>query len=433
MVTRVEVSLDDGKSWTLCNIRRDERSNAFGKFWCWVLWSIEVDMMKLASAKELVVRAWDNSMNTQPDNITWNLMGVMNNSWYRVRVDPDRTSKQEAVAMRCRHPVVPGDACSGWMVHDGPEAVSVQCETTASMCPPLRTNGSSVDRAANSQVPAAAVRIEHKNTTCPLPNVSASPPKALSNKAVSVRLTQKEWLSHDVISMKFALPDPCSVLGLAIGKHVLVSARVGSAKKMVARAYTPTSSDEDVGEITLLVKVYPQGVLSQHFVSLSPGDCVQVKGPLGSWEYLGRGNFLEKKTLHCVRHFGLLAAGSGLTPVLQVIYAVLRNPDDSTTLSLLFSNKTEEDILLRTELDALALEHSSRLRVWHTISRPGPELENWAFDTGRVTQQMIEQHLHLPEPTEGYVLICGPQAFIDGACLPSLDALGYTAEYRHVF
>ena len=40
-------------------------------------------MFDMLVAKELLVRAWDSSMNTQPAAITWNLTGMMNNCYHR--------------------------------------------------------------------------------------------------------------------------------------------------------------------------------------------------------------------------------------------------------------------------------------------------------------------------------------------------------------
>lgn len=46
--------------------------------------------MDLLRAEEVVCRAWDEAMNTQPDSFTWNLMGMLNNCHYRVKVGPHR-------------------------------------------------------------------------------------------------------------------------------------------------------------------------------------------------------------------------------------------------------------------------------------------------------------------------------------------------------
>ena len=60
------------------------------------------------------------------------------------------------------------------------------------------------------------------------------------------------------------------------------------------------------------------------------------------------GNFLIEKgwflTLIC-----LVQGGTGITPMLQMIAAVLRNPTDKSKLSLLYANQTEDDILVSAE------------------------------------------------------------------------------------
>ena len=43
--------------------------------------------------------------------------------------------------------------------------------------------------------------------------------------------------------------------------------------------------------------------------------------------------------------------------------AVLKDPEDRTTTTLIFANQTEEDILLKAELDALAGSHPDRFKV----------------------------------------------------------------------
>lgn len=54
-----------------------------------------------------------------------------------------------------------------------------------------------------------------------------------------------------------------------------------------------------------------------------------------------------------------IAGGSGLTPMLQVIQEIVKNPEDKTEVSFVFANKTEDDIILRDELDELAAKHDN--------------------------------------------------------------------------
>lgn len=58
----------------------------------------------------------------------------------------------------------------------------------------------------------------------------------------------------------------------------------------------------------------------------------------------------------------------GITPMLQIIKAILKDPEDTTTVSLLFANQTEDDILLRSELEWLNKNHKN-FSLWYTVDR----------------------------------------------------------------
>jgi nitrate reductase (NAD(P)H) len=57
-----------------------------GRYWCWVHWSFQATTFDFLGCKEALVRAWDSSQNGQPAYITWNVMGMMNNCYYRVKI-----------------------------------------------------------------------------------------------------------------------------------------------------------------------------------------------------------------------------------------------------------------------------------------------------------------------------------------------------------
>ena len=127
-------------------------------------------------------------------------------------------------------------------------------------------------------------------------------------------------MTHDTRLFRFALQSPEHVLGLPIGQHMFLSATIDD--KPISRAYTPTSSDDDIGHFDLVVKVYPQGNMSKHLDNMAIGDTIPVQGPKGRLTYKGHGVFNirqgdEIKT-HKVSKVGMMAGGTGITPMLQV-------------------------------------------------------------------------------------------------------------------
>ena len=78
-MTRVEVTLDGGETWLVCALDHTERPNKYGKYWCWCFWSLEVEVLNLLVAKEIAVRAWDETHNTQPEKLIWNVMVKIKN------------------------------------------------------------------------------------------------------------------------------------------------------------------------------------------------------------------------------------------------------------------------------------------------------------------------------------------------------------------
>jgi len=104
----------------------------------------------------------------------------------------------------------------------------------------------------------------------------------------------------------------------------------------------------------------------------------------------------------------MLAGGAGLTPMMQLIKAITSDPADKTQVTLIFSNTTEKDILLKEELDALAGKHEN-LHVYHVVSKPS---SSWRGLSGHVSKESIGRLL--PSPSRGgdvMVLVCGPQGF----------------------
>ncbi|CAA20696.1 NADH-dependent reductase for Dph3, Cbr1 [Schizosaccharomyces pombe] len=231
--------------------------------------------------------------------------------------------------------------------------------------------------------------------------------KVLSDKIQQFELSDKAVLNHNTAIYRFRLPRANDVLGLPIGQHLKVFVDVDG--KEYSRSYTPLSSDADKGYFDLLVKSYPNGKVSKKFSELKIGDTIGVRGPKGNW----------KHRTGLARHFGMIAGGTGITPMLQIIRAVLSNFEDPTEITLLYANVSEGDIVLRDEIDALA-KKDPRFTVHYVLNNPP---ENWKGSVGFVTQELIKAHFPAPSP-ETKVLICGPTPMVN-SLREATVALGY--------
>jgi len=221
------------------------------------------------------------------------------------------------------------------------------------------------------------------------------------------RLTHKEDISHNTIKFRFALPSKDHSLGLPVGNHISLQFQDKDGNPVIRR-YTPVTSDEEKGYFDLVIKVYPEGKMSQYLSKLKLGDTIDIKGPQGHLTYLGHGNFMIKRkgveTKQHVNKIGMIAGGTGITPMLQLIRAILRTPSDRTSISLLFANVSEADILLRKELDALAVEHKSQFHLYYTLDKAETD---WKMGRGFVTADMIKGNLPAPS-NDTVILMCGP-------------------------
>lgn len=125
-VTRVEISLDKGKTWMLANISypEDEYRLApdgemlFGgrldmswreSCFCWCFWDLDIPLSQLQASDDIIVRAMDDSMMVQPRDMYWSVLGMMNNPWFRVVIH------QENHTLRFEHPTQPALMPGGWM------------------------------------------------------------------------------------------------------------------------------------------------------------------------------------------------------------------------------------------------------------------------------------------------------------------------------
>ena len=160
--------------------------------------------------------------------------------------------------------------------------------------------------------------------------------------------------------------------------------------------------------------------MSQYMESMVIGDYLKVKGPLGHFEYKGFGRYLLHGREGFAKKIGLICGGTGLTPAYQVMKAVYKDEDDDTEIFLLYANRSEEDILMRQDLEEMAARDN--INLWYTLDVPG---ENWAYSSGFINEKMLRDHM--PSMSKDVLIgMCGPPPMINFACIPNLKKLGFT-------
>eukprot|EP01080_Neovahlkampfia_damariscottae_P004351 gene4351-7707_t len=201
-----------------------------------------------------------------------------------------------------------------------------------------------------------------------------------------------------VVRYRFEIPNNKS-LGLPVGQHIKLKCIVDGEE--VLRSYTPTSSNSDLGFFELVIKVYPKGKMSQHVDSLKIGDSIDVIGPSGRFQY-------EKNKF---KHIGMLAGGTGITPMLQIIHHIFEEEkDDNTKVSLVYGNLTENDIILREKIEEYANKYEN-FEVYHVLNNPISK--DWSQGVGFISPEIIEKYCPTKPSTDSTVLMCGPGPMID--------------------
>ncbi|KAI9237668.1 MAG: hypothetical protein BYD32DRAFT_446131 [Podila humilis] len=566
-ITRVEVTLDSGRSWLVSDLEHPEEWPEYRfcndpfprqRYWCWCFWSIKVPVRQLLKCKDIHVRAWDSTTNTQPKDLNWNLMGMMNNCWYRVQVDLDVSGDDDGgLVLGFIHPTVPGpEEGGGWMRPKGEEAdkdsiihttksshiltttiaklqtaetkvermisdAAARDKTTSDKIASSRTHAFASEAAcyttdmvakhsmeddcwiihggkvydctkflqdhpggadsilmnaggdcsedfdaihsANAREMLAKYYIGELIASMPEPSKGAqvtslptglltlSPSRLSSPTATprsfvdpkrwqSVALVKKIHLNHNTRLLRFAFGHPDQLLGLPLGNHLLL--RIKTNDSLYFRAYTPTSLPDQRGHFDLVVKVYFKdtdsrfpagGVASQYLNAMAIGDSIAVKGPVGSFTYKGQSHYSHASGRKgtCLQ-IGMICGGTGLTPMYQIMQAILADKvHDATKVSLIFGNLTEDDILMRKEIDDAGNGLGpDRFHLWHMLSNAAPD--DWRYGTGYINKDVIKEHLFprtwsAPDSADDLasriVLLCGPPPMISQCCLPALMEL----------
>jgi len=217
---------------------------------------------------------------------------------------------------------------------------------------------------------------------------------------VDFELKKVEHYNHDTAKFVFKLGENEASL-LPVASCVIVKSSDPEGLKdakgnPVIRPYTPISRSDTPGELTFLIKRYESGLASKYIHELKLGDKLAIKGPIPKFPY--RDNEFEE--------VGMIAGGSGIAPMYQILIHALAKPENKTKFKLLFANVSERDILLKEELDSLKKKYPQTFDVVYTVDAAGP---GWNGSVGYVTPELIKQNIAPPSLGDKVkVFVCGP-------------------------
>jgi len=195
--------------------------------------------------------------------------------------------------------------------------------------------------------------------------------------------------------------------GHRAGQHVDV--RLTAEDGYQAERSYSIASASDGTRVALTVQRLEDGEVSPYLTDeLRPGDQIELRGPIGGyfvWEPSEGGPLM------------LVAGGSGIVPLMAMIRTCAAADDDTET-RLLYSTRSQGDVIYRDELERLS---GNGLTVVHTLTDSQPP--GWTSYARRVDAEMLAEVTPAPANRPRFYA-CGPTPFVE-AVAESLVRLGH--------
>jgi ring-1,2-phenylacetyl-CoA epoxidase subunit PaaE len=184
----------------------------------------------------------------------------------------------------------------------------------------------------------------------------------------ALRVADVERLCDDAVAVTFEVPPQLQeTFAYRPGQYLTLRLWVDGREER--RSYSICAPAGRLPKIG--VRRVDTGLFSEWLVErLAPGDEIEVAPPSGSFT----------PDIEAGTHHGLIAAGSGITPVLSIAASVLAAYPD-TRVTLLYGNRRTDTVMFTEELADLKNAYGPRLHLLHVLSREPMEAEIF---TGRL-------------------------------------------------
>jgi ring-1,2-phenylacetyl-CoA epoxidase subunit PaaE len=219
-----------------------------------------------------------------------------------------------------------------------------------------------------------------------------------------LRVKGVERLTDDAVVLEFEIPAELTAeYAFTHGQHV--SLRCEAAGDDARRSYSICSAAGS-GRLRVAVKRLPDGVFSAYALErLRPGDVIEVVTPIGHFN----------TPLDPIRatSYAMIAAGSGITPILSIVSTILA-VEPRSSVTLIYGNRSVRDIMFLEELEDLKNRYPERFALYHVLSREEQEVQLFH---GRIDAERIGMFLDDLVPPAGVDewFLCGPRAMIESS------------------
>ncbi|MCL6285966.1 ferredoxin--NADP reductase [Ruegeria sp. 2012CJ41-6] len=220
-----------------------------------------------------------------------------------------------------------------------------------------------------------------------------------------LRVVEKSIEAEDAASLYFDVPqDLKGAFSYRPGQFLTVETE--NEGEAIARQYSLSSTPGTHQRLRITVKKIEGGVVSPWLVDrASEGDLIEVQIP--------RGRFF--KDINEPTHVVMLAAGSGIAPILSIGRWLLEN-DAGHKVTLVYGNRTPDTVILADEVENVAEKFADRCVVQHIMSRANG---NWDGERGRIDREFVTKHFpEWDDRSDDLPMIfymCGPEGFMDAA------------------
>jgi ring-1,2-phenylacetyl-CoA epoxidase subunit PaaE len=222
----------------------------------------------------------------------------------------------------------------------------------------------------------------------------------MRNTFHKLEVINKSFLTEEAVLLTFGVPKNLSdAFTFLSGQYVTLKTEINS--KEVRRSYS-ICTIPDEHQLSVVVKAIKGGLFSNFIKDkIEIGNHLEVSLP--------EGRFVCNINENSLQDIFLIAAGSGITPIISIIKNILHNKLLST-ITLLFANKQIEDVIFYDELKSLQTQFSERLKIIYVFSRKKYINHHFGHINHDFLNYIIHDDLNFKNFSEFY--LCGPQEMV---------------------